>query len=338
MSLCSQDQTAEIHFNNDHKVGTAYEMITSEKTQIVKTYDKPPVKKSISGQQYFRSEIKESQRQLTPILNHRNCLSFDQSYFTRTIGQIEIQKKISTSGIDLFSGAGFGSLQAFWGALGWNPNDLQKFFCIKLRDAIKKGIVRKMYEITTSVLIDSKYERLATKYIEAELKKVFSVKKRPLTLRDCTKDVFIPIQDISGRTMIITKQNYPNMPIYVAVGASLFDPVFFETKKHFNHMGVLNGDVVKNNDFLINKNNPNMNMVSVGCPVRIFDKGFDRISRSDLALKISDQKHETDLIMSSMIDAKYKRYQCHPIDEVYQFAYHDNAIELAMGSADKVEL
>ncbi len=332
ISLCSQDNVAEIIFLSDHYVGDVYDMVVTQQEKVVKTYDKPPVKKSVAGQQYFRAEIKKSQDNLFPYLRHTKAVSFDQSYFTRTIGQNEILKKVNVSGATLFSGAGFGALQAFWCALGWDAEDLQKFFCVNLRNAIKKGLFRKGVEVTASILLDSNFERLSPKHISKELEKVFSINKRQLKVRDCKHDVFIPIQDISGRTMVIDKSEFASMPIHVAVGASLFDPVFFKTKKYFSHMGILNGDVVKNNDWLMARNNPGIKTISIGSPVRCFDKGFSEISRADLALKISDQKHETDLMMSD--DCGSVRYQCKPIDEVYQFSTSGQAIELALNSGD----
>ncbi len=342
MSLNTADQTATISFNADHKVGSAYTMITTEQELVVKTYAKPEVKKSIAGQRYFRLQIQDSQKALTPFLTHQNCLSFDQSYYTRTIGQIEIQKKLESkrgalhSYYSLFSGAGFGSIQAFWSALGWRSSDLQIWFTTGLRKSIKKQPLKKALEVSIAVLFGSDDDRRTPKKIEKELRKAFSIEGRDLTVRECKSDVFIPIQDLSGKTIVINKENYPNMPIYVAIGASIFDPVFFKTEPHLSNLGVLNGDVVKNNDWLIKKNNQNIAIDSVGSPVRCFNRGSSKIRKKDLALKISDQKHETDLIMSKSIAST--RYECYPIDEFFQFAVTDSAVQTALSSADKVEI
>ena len=100
-------------------------MITSEQDLVVKKYNKPTTKKSVESQMFFRGQVEDSRKLLTPILHHSNCISFDQSYFTRTIGQLQIQERLEGD-YSLYSGAGFGTIQAFWGALGRDTKDLAK--------------------------------------------------------------------------------------------------------------------------------------------------------------------------------------------------------------------
>lgn len=331
MSLSSKDNTATMFFNSDHKVGVAYEMVTREQALVVKSYDKPTSRKSISGQQYFRGEIEEGKKKLFPVLNHASCISFDQSYFTRTIGQLNIQAELGND-FSLFSGAGFGVIQAFSGALGRNTERLASWFTRGLRDSIHKSVVAKAGEVVASFMFEYDGQRLRTKPIINAIRKHFSDNGRDLLIRDCNKDVFIPIMDISGRIKVVNKKDYPNLPIYRAISAALFDPIFFKTKPEVQGLGVLNGDIAKNNAAFIRKNNPTLNIVSVGSPVRLFDKGETLINRDDLSLLISDQKHITDLLVD--IGGPYKRYQCSPIDECYQFATDRRSMELALSSGD----
>jgi hypothetical protein len=331
MSLNSQDQIAEILFNKDHKVGTPYDMITTEQELVVKSYDKPPVKKSIATRQHFRGEVEEGRKALFPFLNVANCYSFDQSYFIRTIGQIRIQENLGNNSA-LFTGAGFGAIQAFWGALDRKAVDLAKWFVNDLKKAIHKGPVRKTSEFVIGVLLEHDGKRLNPSRAKKAIRKLFKKDAGDLLVRDCKKDIFIPVEDISGRIKVVTKETYPDLPIYQVLNAAVFDPIFFKTKPEVKGLGVLNGDIAKNNNYFLRKNNPNLNITSVGCPVRLFDKGTESISREDLALKVSDRKHETDLMVE--IDGPYKRIQCNPIDEVYQFATDQKSIELAFASGD----
>jgi len=332
MSLTSQDKSAEIIFQYDHKVGVSYTMVTSEKCLVVKSYDKPPIKKSISGLQYFRGKNEEGREKFFPVLKFSSCISFDQSYFLRTIGQLNIQEKLGNQ-FSLFSGAGFGVIQAFAGALDMDISEVMKWFVNDLRNSIHKSILKKTTQLFISFMIDFDGERLNPKPIKKVIRKFFSKNNRDLLVRDCKGDVFIILQDISGRTATVTKGITPNFPIYEVISASIFDPVFFKTRAdQIKGFGVMGGDVAKNNNSFIRKNNPSLSIISVGSPVRLFDKGKDLISRSDLSLKISDRKHETDLVVK--IKDPYKRHQCKPIDECFQFATDRESMELAFLSGD----
>ena len=333
MSLNSQDQTAELIFNADHKISALYNMVTTEQDLVVKKYDKPASKKSVATQMYFRGQVEESRKLLLAPLPHSNCISFDQSYFTRTIGQLQIQEKLEGD-YSLYSGAGFGVIQAFWGALGRDTKDLAKWFVNDFRKAFHKGAVSSTSSVIASLVFDVDNKRFGIQKAKSALRKLFSDEKRDLLVRDCVSDVFIPVQDISGRIKVVNKQNYSNLPIYLAISASLFDPVFFKTKPQVEGLGVMTGDVAKNNDIFMRATNPHINITSVGSPVRLFDKGGSLIKRDDLSLKVSDQKHTNELFMSSLIPAPYTRYQCNPIDECYQFATDQEAMSIALTSGD----
>jgi len=331
MSLNSQDQTGEVLFNSDHKIGVLYDIITEEQVQVVNTYDKPTTKSPSAKGKYFRGTIENGREDLFPVLTHASCTSFDQSYFTRTIGQINLQEKYGADST-IFSGAGFGVLQAFWAALGRDAKDLAKWFVTDFRDSIHTGYLATAGNAFVNLMIDTDSKRMNTRAAERVIKKLFKNNKQDLQVKHCTKDVFIPLQDISGRVRVVTKGTYPNVPIYQVVAAAIFDPIFFKTKPRISGLGVMIGDVMKNNDFFIRYRNPNIKIVSIGSPVRLYDKGSSLIKRDDLALKLSDQKHTTDLIASASISGPYTRHECTPIDECYQFATDQAAMELALNS------
>ena len=120
------------------------------------------------------------------------------------------------------------------------------------------------------------------------------------------------------------------MPIYLAVAAAMFDPIFFETKPLFDGMGIMNGDIVKNNDVYLRKYNPQLDITSIGSPARVFDKGTGRIDERSKLIKKDEEKHDTDLDWSRSCGSK--RYECTPIDECFQFASSDKAIQIAQKS------
>jgi len=341
--LIPEDNVAQVTFQGHYLLGQSYSFIIEEQEKgAVKTYERPPVKKSIAGLQYFRAEIRESQETLNQSFIG-NALSFDQSYFTRTIGQIVIQYKLEqslgdlTNHFNVFSGAGFGSLQAFSCALGYGTEELNDWYIGNLLSFIRKSYLQKGYEIATSIIFNRDHDRIKEKRATKVIRYYFRAKDvngkrtgRDLTIKDCKKDVYIPVWDISRRTVVITKETSPDMPIYIAVASAMFDPIFFETKPMFKGMGIMNGDVVKNNDVYLKKYNPSLNVTSIGSPVRIFDKGSGRIDERSKLIKKDEEKHDINLDWSRSCGSK--RYECNPIDECFQFASSDIAIQIAQKS------
>ena len=338
-----EDGYAEIHFQEHYLLGKTYTFIITEQDRYVKEYTKPPVEKSVAGLQYFRGEIQKSQESLDQKFSG-NALSFDQSYFTRTVGQIYAQHKLEeklgnlSENFSVFSGAGFGSLQAFSCALGYGTEELFNWYLGNLLKVLKKNIVSRGWELLTSVLFNHDHDRYKGKAVAKEVRKFFKAKDvngnrtdRDLTIKDCKKDVYIPVWDISRRTLTITKTTFPDMPIYVAVCAAMLDPIFFEAKPMFDGFGVMAGDIAKNNDVYLKKYNPNLNITSIGCPVRVFDKGFGRIDERSKLIKMDERRHDGDLDLSR---ACGKRLECTPIDECFQFAMTDQAISTAQKSGD----
>jgi len=344
------ENVAIIKFDNYYQIGLSYTFVIDELESVVKTYTKPPIEKSIVGQQYFRSQIRNSQLSLDKKFRISNAMSFDQSYFTRTIGQILIQYKLEqkhgilSNHFKLFSGSGFGSIQAFSCAMSYETEELNRFFLGNLLEIFDVSIGKKLVNAATSILFTADHSKFKTKRIEAEIRNFFKSKnmsgkrtERDLTLKDCKTEIYIPAWDISRRTITITKDSYPDMPIYQAISATIFDPIFFHTKPMFPDMGIMAGDVVKNNDVYLKKSNPTMSVTSIGSPVRMFDKGLGEIKnkanflKSSL-LKLNDIKHDTDLDWSRTCGSI--RYECTPIDECTQFATDEQSIQTAQKSGN----
>lgn len=349
--LIPEENIAEIRFQDHYLMGVSYTFVIDELERTVKTYEKPQVKRSIAGQQYFRHEINESQESLNQKFSVSNALSFDQSYFLRTIGQLLIQHKFEKkygsllNQFKLFSGAGFGSLQAFNAALGYETNELNQWYLTELLDLFDKSLIKVALKTTVSIssLGFYKYnnDKYETKAIEKAIRNYFRAKdiqgkrtNKDLLIKDCKAEIYIPVWDISRRTLTITKQTFPDMPIFVAVISTLFDPIFFKTKPILENMGVMAGDVVKNNDVYLREYNPNLSVISIGSPVRMFDKGCEKVELDDreILIKLNDIKHDTDLDWSRSCGSK--RYECTPIDECRQFQTDELSIKKAQNSGN----
>lgn len=346
--LIPEDNIAEITFLDNYHLGESYHFIVNEQEKIIKEYTKPPVKKSIAGQQYFRSEINESQKSLENVPAVSSALSFDQSFYNRTLGQITIQYKLEQKygplheKYKLFSGAGFGALQMFSCALGYPTEELQRWMLENMFEALHKNAAEKAYEITTSVLLNHNHEKFNTKKPEKEIRYLFKAKDingkrtdRDLTIKECKAEIYLPLWDMSRRTITITKDAYPDMPIYIAACMAVFDPVFFKVrskKRYIKEFGIMSSDVVKNNDIYLKMYNGNMSVTSIGSPVRCFDKGIGDVDDRSVTIKLLDMKHDTNLDVSRACGSK--RYECTPIDELSQFPRNKKTIHIAQKSGD----
>ena len=297
-----------------------------------------PEEKGIKQLQFRRGEIIKSQESLYPRFNVSNALTFDQSYFTRTIGQAKIAADLEAKNgpfnksYQLVSGAGFGAVQAGGVALGIASGVVFDFITGSFRDALKKGWLKKGAQALVEVASGIKFDRLGTAGVEKSLRQFF---KRPgtktdLLIRDCTTEIFVPVMDINGRAMAITKKDFPTLPVYLAVCMSLFDPLWFDVKPQIEGFSILTGDVHKTNDILIAKHNKT-SITSIGSPVRIYDHGARKITREALSLRSNDQRHVLELREAEMITNR-KRIQCKPLDEVKQFDFSDMAVEKAIQS------
>ena len=342
--LIPEDDIAECTCQDGYLIGSSHTFIIEEQSATApKTYEAPPVKKSIAGNQYFRAEIQASQETLNKKFAGK-ALSFDQSYFTRTIGQIVIQHRLEgkfgklVNEFDVFSGAGVGSLQAFSCALGYDAEELNRWYLSDLLDVVRKGYIQIGIETVSSILLNRDNDRIKSKKAEKVIRNYFKAKSigggrtdRDLTVKECKKEVYIPVWDISRRTMTITRKTFPDMPIYLAVCAAMLDPVFFNSKPMFEGFGVMNGDIKKNNDVYLRMHNSGLNIVSIGAPVRIFDKGQGALDERSKLIKKDEQKHDGNLDASRGLGNSI-RYECNPIDELFQFASNDKAIQIAQKS------
>ncbi len=346
--LIPEDNVAEITQSNLYNIGESYHFVIDQQEKVVKEYTKPPVKKSIAGQQYFRSEINESQKSLNQTFDSANAMSFDQSFCNRTLGQITVQQKFEDkfgllhNEFGLFSGAGFGSLQMFSCALGYKTEELNRWFVENFFETLYKNVFEKSYELTTSVLLNHNHEKFSTRKPEKEIRHFFKAKDidgkrtdRDLTIGECKTEIYLPLWDMSRRVIVITRDAFKTMPIYVAAIMAVFDPVFFKTrakKRQIKELGIMNIDVVKNNDVYLKMYNPGMNVVSIGSPVRCFDKGTGDMDSRSVIIKMLDIKHDTDLDWAR--DCGSKRYECNPVDELSQFPKNRKSIHIAQKSGD----
>jgi len=342
--LIPEDSIAEITFQDGYLIGESYHFIIDEQSATApKTYEAPPVKKSIAGNQYFRAEIQKSQETLDQKFNGK-ALSFDQSYFTRTIGQIVVQHRLEgkfgslVNKFDVFSGAGFGSLQAFSCALGYSADELNRWYLGSLLKVVRKGYIQTGVEIASSILLNRDNDRIKSSKAEKVIRNYFKAKgidgnriDRDLTVKECKKEVYIPVWDISRRTMTITRKTFPDMPIYLAACAAMLDPVFFNSKPMFEGFGVMNGDIKKNNDVYLRMHNSGLNIISIGSPVRVFDKGQGALDERSKLIKKDEQKHDGNLDVSRALN-NATRYECNPVDELFQFASNDKAIQTVQKS------
>lgn len=347
--LIPEDNIAEIKLDS-YNIGQSYTFIITEQEKVVKEYNKPPpqLKKTIAGQQYFRSEISKSQESLNQKFSVQNALSFDQSFYNRTLGQIVIQGKLEDKygplheKYKLFSGAGFGSIQMFSCSLGYETEELNRMFLENLFESLHKNWRDKAYEFTTSILLNHNHEKFSTKKPEKEIRHFFKAKDingkrtdRDLTIKECKSEIYLPLWDMSRRTITITKSSYPEMPIYVAACMAVFDPVYFKPKskkRYIKQLGIMNTDVVKNNDVYLRMYNESMSVTSIGSPVRCFDKGVGDMDDRSITLKQLDIRHDTNLDWSRNCGSK--RYECKPVDELYQFPINRDSIHTAQKSGD----
>lgn len=347
--LNPDDNIAQIVQGDLYNIGQSYHFIITEQEKVVKEYTKPPVKKSIAGQQYFRSEINKSQESLNQSFNSINALSFDQSFYNRTLGQIVIQGKLEEKlgplheEFGLFSGAGFGSLQMFSCALGYETEELNRWFLENFFEALHKNWMEITYELTTSVLLNHNHERFKIKGPEKEIRYLFKAKdvtgkrtNRDLTIKECKAEVYLPLWDMSRKTIVITKSTvFADLPVYAAACMAVFDPVFFKTKskkRYIKELGIMNSDVVKNNDIYLKMYNKSMSVISIGSPVRCFDKGIGDMDLRSILVKTLDIKHDANLDFARKCGSK--RYECKPIDELSQFPKNKKSIHTAQKSGD----
>lgn len=336
------DNKINLWFSDQIPVTTKLQLIIEQDQLEEQTieYTTPENSKGIKALQYKRGEIIDSQKKIYFNTNARNALSFDQSYYTRSIGQCKISADLEDKNglhyknYQLITGAGFGAIQAAHAALGLPAQDLSDWWNGALRKTLKKWIIRKAGELTIELAFGKSFDRIGTTKIQNTIQKLFYREntKTDYKIKDCKNEIFIPVMDIDGRALSITKQSYPEMPVYLAVCCSLLDPLWFATKPLIQGFSVLTGDIHKSNDMLISKPNPTLHLTSIGAPVRIYEHGLFKIARDGLALRLNDQKHAQELMQAEEYLTNRKRLQCNPLDEIKQFDFSDIAVEKAIQS------
>lgn len=225
----------------------------------------------------FREIIELAYNDLFPDFKTiNNAIVFDQSFYTRALGQIELAKSIESVqagkllGVyDLFSGVGFGAIMAAWAACGGEMSFLSDWWATKLKKAMKSNL---------SILRTS---RRSQGPVRKAVRKLFKQNGRDLTFGDLQKDLFIPYMDISGRTIAFRKEDHQGTPIYIAVLGSLLDPDLFNTKPIVDKFrgekyGISAGSFVKSPRNFIQKNNPSIVCTEIGSPARIYNHKQDK--------------------------------------------------------------
>lgn len=343
------ENIVELNFQrcNHFLTGASYSFVLDEMEKVVHVYEKPTVKKSIAGLIDFRQEIAKSQETMNQSLSG-SWLSFDQSFYNRTLGQIVIQYKLEkklgnlTERFQGFSGAGFGALQMFSCAMGYETDELNIWFTTSLYSAVRRKLPARIVHGVLDVMLNKDPHQLRSNKVENEIRYFFKAKdingkrtNRDLTVKECKKEVYLPLWDMSRRTITITRKTFGDMPIYIAACMAVLDPIFFRTKsrkRYIKDLGLMNVDVVKNNDVYLRKYNPNISVTSIGSPVRCYDKGFGNMDIRSPLLQLLNIKHDTDLDWSRSCGSK--RYECNPVDELYQFPKSEKSIGIAQKSGD----
>jgi hypothetical protein len=339
------DGVVQIWFHDAVPITTRLEIVIRQNALPgpVVEYKPPDNPKSIEALQFKRGEIIKSQSLLYPKYGAIKALTFDQSYYTRTVGQCQISTELEDKhgphhkNYQLISGVGFGAVQAASAACGIGSRRVCDFLLGDLRSSLKKGILTKSAQIVGEIAAGMRFDRMGTGGTIKALQRFFlrPGTKNDLTVKDCVVDLFIPVMDINGRAMAITRTAYPAMPLWLAVACSMLDPLWFDTKPMIKGFSVLTGNVHKTVDILLDNNSPNIQITSIGAPVRIYDHGKFKITREGLALRLNDQKHSLELREGEQVRNR-TRHQCRPIDEIKQFDFSDAAVDKAIKSGTGV--
>jgi hypothetical protein len=321
-------QVAIIHFDNSTPIGAAVELLILENGEYLNHAFKAKVTKSKA----FRNEVEDSYKLLFPSFDFPNALTFDQSYWTRGIGQIEILKKLRDKSngelwkdFSLFAGVGFGGIQALFVASGKSIDELGIFWM----GPLKKALSQPKSAITG---------QRSPAPIEKVLKKVFNNKqsKREMLLMDLKREVFIPLMDINGKCLAITKKAFPMMTVAEAAFLSCIDPLEFKTKPKIKGYSVTDSSFIKNPDTLLKVNSPRMMQTSIGSPNRMVNHGNKQRTLENMALINKEQSHRLTLMNQELGGIKRTRYECSPIDQFKKFDFSNKAINAAINSAFEV--
>jgi hypothetical protein len=275
--------------------------------------------------QDFRESIIEGRKKLFIRHNYKRAICFDQCFYTRGFGFIEIARDLEAKEqanlagtYDLFSGVGFGAIIAAWYAAGRSTYDLSLWWGKELRKATRGGL---------------KYLRTGQrnpKKVERALRKAFKVNGRDMLMGQLSKELFIPAMDISGRTLLITKKELPVMPVYQALMCTVLDPIDFDTKPIAKGYSIMAGDFTRSSvSFLIN----NTGLVTnITCPQRIYNHNQRTRSLQNIAVIMKEHLLGSGRRPSNNLVA----YEAKPIDAVKRFDSRKKYIEAAIMSGKEV--
>lgn len=268
----------------------------------------------------FRDYILEEKKKLYPSFNFKRAICFDQCFYTRGFGFIEIARDLESreqanlaQTHDLFSGVGFGAILAAWYAAGRSTGDLHLWWGKELKAATKGGL----HYLRTG--------QRKPKKLEKALRKAFRTNGRDMLMNELSKELYIPAIDISDRVMPITKKVFPMMPVYQALLCTVLDPINFDTRpiaKGFSIMDLRFKSSVK----FISKNNGLITRIT--CPKRIYDHVNKNRTSQNLAIIAQENWLDDEGSTGNNIIV----YEAKPIDEVKRFDHRKKYIEAAIFS------
>lgn len=275
--------------------------------------------------QNFREFVTTEKKKLFIKDNYRRAICFDQCYYTRGFGFIEVARDLESkesanlaSTYDLFSGVGFGAILAAWYAAGRSTHDLTLWWGKELLSATKGGL---------------KYLRTGQRNpnkIEKALRKVFRINGRDMLMGQLSKELFIPAMDISGRTLPITKKSKPMMPVYQALMCTVLDPIDFDTKPIAKGYSIMAGDFSRSSvNFLVGNGGLITNIAS---PQRIYDHKQRGRTLQNMAVIMKEHWMGSGRRPSNNLVV----YEIKPTDEVKKFDNRKQYIEAAIMSGKGV--
>jgi len=277
----------------------------------------------------LREEISASYQKLQiPFPMASNALTFDQGYYTRGLGQLQIASGLERNlgkrlvgEYNLFSGMGFGAIMAAYFALGNDTASLKKWWVEKLNKAVKTRAT----EIVSG--------RKSTARPKAALRRLFSDEtRRPLLMSDIQKHLVLYLQDINGCIIIIDSDKYPSLSIWEAVSWVALNPVDFNTKPEIEGQALLIGDFEKSPDSLLRIGNNHLRITSICSPVRVYDHGKRKRNMENLAMILKEVGFHGEIKESLGVN----RLECSPIDNIKKYDTSKKGLTAAIHSANGV--
>jgi hypothetical protein len=277
----------------------------------------------------LREEIANSYKKLLiPFPMASNALTFDQSYYTRGLGQLQVAAALERNlgknlagEYNLFSGMGFGAIMAAYFALGKDTSSLKEWWARKLNKAVKSG----MSEIVNG--------RKSPRKVKSALRKLFlDETKRPLLMSDLQKHLVLYLKDINGCIVMIDSNKYPSMPVWEAVSWAALNPIDFNTNPQIAGKALLIGDFEKSPDSLLRLGNNHLRITSICSPVRVYNHGKRKRSMENLAMimkEVNFQKEQNS-------DLGVTKLECSPIDNIKKYDTSRKGLTAAIHSANGV--